>query len=228
MSVTARRSGGDDFICKYDWPCFVQSGDSGVVFSKEGGYTTAFFEAFPKEPKCFLRGEGKTIEEAEEDCWQRYQKVLTCDHEMDRRNRTDGYAYCKHCSYASTVFEPLTKCCKCKKPAAHGQDYHGKWYCKKHYRYKPLDPNTANHSRFFNTEHHKHRIPRKYKKKIKEAASFYFFIEHGIVDKVKCSVSIINDIRLRCGGVRINLLFERQRQRLLDTLTEKKKCPGLK
>jgi len=214
--MEARNSSGNPYTCKYEWPCFVQSGDSGVVFSKEGGYTTAFFEAFPNEPKCFLRGEGETIEEAEEDCWQRYQKVLICEHEMDRRDRTDGYAYCKHCSYSSTVFEPLTKCCKCKKPAAYGTDYRGKWYCKKHYRYRPIDPDPTSYRKFYG-DLHKHRLPRKYKKKIKEAASIAFNGK-GVNAKVYCNVSIINDIKLRSGNLSLSLMFEGQRKQLLNLL----------
>ena len=141
--MKVRMSSGPDYDSKYDWDFFCQGGTSGIVLPKgsfdkvfgdeplkglaegmasEESYRTAFFEAFPKTPSCFLRGEGKTIEEAEEDCWKKYQKVLNCNHEMERRDRTDGYAYCKHCSYSSTVFEPLTKCCKCGKPTAHTKD----------------------------------------------------------------------------------------------------------
>ena len=58
---------GGSYECKYDWKdnCFVQCGDEGVVLDKVDSYLTAFFEAFPKEPKTFIRGEGKTIAEAE-------------------------------------------------------------------------------------------------------------------------------------------------------------------
>src|SRR5690606_1105287 len=101
--------GGDsakEHPLKYDWTengreIFVQGGGSGVVFSKKGGYTTAFFEAFPKIPDCFIRGAGETIAEAEEQAWQKYQGILNCPgHEFDRRDRKDGYAFCRHCSFS--------------------------------------------------------------------------------------------------------------------------------
>ena len=64
-----------EYDCKYDWDCFCQAGEYGLVFSSKGNYSTAFFEAFPKKPECFLRGEGKTVEEAEEECWQKYYEL---------------------------------------------------------------------------------------------------------------------------------------------------------
>ena len=94
---TARRSfNKEPYNCLKPWPedCFCQCGGNGVVFtdnssmgelltnpkdqqeaikavlgeeSKKTHYKTAFFEAFPKNPSCFIRGEGKTIEEAEEN-----------------------------------------------------------------------------------------------------------------------------------------------------------------
>lgn len=124
------------YECKQLWPeeCFVQCGNSGIVFTKksiaesfatplesaieileiqgnpenrgEEYYKTCFFEAFPLET--FLRGEGKTIEEAEEKCWNAYAKILGCQsHEFERRNRQDGYAFCKHCNYSGMFLEPL-------------------------------------------------------------------------------------------------------------------------
>lgn len=93
---TARQSFGQPYSCKKPWDddIFVQCGGNGIVLSQtdfqkilsdpkesldtlkaiageptnKKHYRTAFFEAFPKKPNCFLRGEGKTIEEAEENC----------------------------------------------------------------------------------------------------------------------------------------------------------------
>lgn len=55
-----------EWPCAFPWPedCFCQAGHSGVVFTKSGHYRTAFFEAFPKNPNTFIRGEGSTIEVA--------------------------------------------------------------------------------------------------------------------------------------------------------------------
>lgn len=172
--MKARMSIGKDYDCKYEWGCFCQAGRHGIVFSSNGNYKTAFFEAFPKSSKCFLRGEGKTVEEAEEECWQKYQKVISCDHEMERRHRTDGYAYCKHCDYSAMIFEPLTKCCKCGVPTAYAKDTRNKYYCKKCSRVIPrkymddLDPNKK----------HKRRLPRRLKKIVKQGASIRLYQTH--------------------------------------------------
>lgn len=165
--MKARTTFGEDYDCKYEWDCFCQAGGHGVVFSQHGAYGTAFFEAFPQHPKCFLRGEGTTIEEAEEECWKKYQKVLTCDHEMERRGRTDGYGYCKHCSYSARVFEPLTKCCKCGTPTAYASDNRHHHYCKKCSR---TMPNKFKYDWMLHG-----RVPRKTKKKAKQGASMRLY-----------------------------------------------------
>jgi hypothetical protein len=215
---TARKSFGPDYECKKEWPeeIFVQCGGSGVVFSKEGNYSTAFFEAFPKSPSCFLRGEGATIEEAEEKCWNSYQKILVCDHEMERRDRKDGYGYCKHCSYSSMVFEPLTKCCKCGKPSYKVKDYKGNFYCDKHKVNKLRDPNPP---RYFDDSNK--RTPRKYKKRLKNAATKRFR-KDGILGPVKFKTSITGSIRIECNGMILSLLFKRQHRMLLGTYTPKR------
>lgn len=73
----ASRTGEEPFKCRYNWPedCYVQCGEFGVVISDNGNYETAFFEAFPKQPKTFIRGEGKSIEEAETQAWREFQKL---------------------------------------------------------------------------------------------------------------------------------------------------------
>ena len=57
----------EPYVLKCDWPedCFVQGGTSGLVLKGKSTYKTAFFEAFPKNPDCFVRGEGESLEEAE-------------------------------------------------------------------------------------------------------------------------------------------------------------------
>lgn len=216
-----------DYDSKYEWDCFCQGGNSGVVlpsgsFSKLLGgnaleglseglasketYTTAFFEAFPKKPSCFLRGEGKTIEDAEESCWQKYQKVLNCNHEMERRDRTDGYGYCKHCSYSSTIFEPLTKCCKCGKPTAFTNDYKKNWYCEKHQRFTLKNPNPSRWSP------NDKKLPRKRKKLLKKCATNKFRSE-GVFGKV--TVSNGYSIKFSCNKYQFSLLFHKQEQSLI-------------
>ncbi len=151
----------EGYACKHDWPedCFCQAGSRGIVLPAGGfekaitepaegvavvtqaltgqaqapAYTTAFFEAFPTEPKTFLRGEGATLEEAESKCWAKYQRIIACTgHEFDRRGRMDGYAFCRHCNYSSTVLEPLFFCTVCDVPTHHLSDRHGQFYCETH------------------------------------------------------------------------------------------------
>lgn len=213
MKARVSRFGGDNkypdgYECKYDWECFCQAGGKGVVFGGEnGGYTTAFFEAFPKEPSCFIRGEGKDIPEAEKEAWGKYQEILKCEHEMDRRNRTDGYAYCKNCSYSSTVFEPLTNCCKCNIPTAYTKDYRGNWYCKKHGRNKPKNPNPPAWDRVRQT-----RFPRKLKKKLKLGAIYSFRLS-GMNGKITAKWNM--GAVFYCENKQITILFRKEKQELI-------------
>lgn len=218
---TARKSFGDDYVCQKPWAedMFVQCGGSGVVLDRndpEKSYTTAFFEAFPKNPSCFLRGEGSTVEEAEAACWEKYQKVITCEHEMERRNRRDGYGYCKHCSYASMVFEPLDKCCKCGVPTRYTTDYKGRHYCKKHGRNKPKNPNPSRIERMMDMEDR--RLPRKEKKLLKKASS-YRFKQNGITGKMTYTYRLSPQFKI--GHHRIDLLFRKQRTQLIEIYRQK-------
>jgi len=163
------------YPCKFNWPdtCTVQCGDGGIVFTKqtmedalsnakatvlntldiaihnkqqnEEFYRTAFFEAFPQNPETFIRGEGKTIEEAEMDCWAQFEKIIRCkQHEFERKGRTDGYAYCKHCKLSGMFLECLTKCCICNEPTNYCTDTEKKYYCKAHEKCIPEDKITDN------------------------------------------------------------------------------------
>jgi hypothetical protein len=109
----AKQSFGPSVPATCEWPhdCFIQCGDSGVVLSKEGSYRTAFWEAFPRNPDTFLRGEGATIQEAEQKCFEHYQRILACPtHEFERGKYESGAGICKHCNlFLSNVFEPTEK-----------------------------------------------------------------------------------------------------------------------
>jgi hypothetical protein len=71
---------------------FIQGGDTGIVFSNEGNYTTAFVEVVPKyifdkNKNRFLstlvRGEGKTQKEAEIEAFEKVKKMKNClNHEF--------------------------------------------------------------------------------------------------------------------------------------------------
>jgi hypothetical protein len=215
---TARKSFGEDYVCLKNWDedIFVQCGGHGVVFVRGGeNYETAFFEAFPKKPDCFLRGEGSTIEEAESECWDKYQKVISCKHEMERRNRTDGYGYCKHCSYSSTVFEPLTKCCKCNVPTSHSEDYKGKFYCKKHYRNKPKNPNHSLIEKML-----ENRMPRKEKKLLKNAVT-YKYRQEGHSGKV--TFSFVTAPKFTCEDYFIHIFTSNQSRTLIKAYNKRNK-----
>jgi hypothetical protein len=83
---------------QHPWPeeCFVQGGSNGIVLAGKDTYTTAFVEAFPDET--FLRGEGKTIAEAEDKCWTQYQKLVSCEHgPFEARGYKNGCGFCVKC-----------------------------------------------------------------------------------------------------------------------------------
>jgi hypothetical protein len=111
--------------------CYLQGGRSGIVFEKGSierietdpsglladtiaaaadiptapkHYRTAFVEAFPKVSgyATFIRGEGKTVEDAEDDCWRQYERMVACPkHEFERRG-SGSYGICVHCRLGST------------------------------------------------------------------------------------------------------------------------------
>ncbi len=136
----ARQSFGEPFECKMPWPddCKVQCGGRGIVFGKKDIYHTAFFEAFPNNPKTFIRGEGATVEEAELACWNKLEKYRACnlDHRnsenFDRRDYTNGAAFCVACGlFRLSMFEPTTECCQCGAKTYYGTDNEGKYWCEK-------------------------------------------------------------------------------------------------
>lgn len=153
----ARNSFDKPYDCKLEWPedCGLQCGGTGIVLASgslektlvadeplnelsrsladKKSYITAFFEAFPKNPDTFIRGEGKTIEEAEKQAWDQLQKHLQCPgHEFERRTYKNGAGFCKHCDlFKPKAFEPETKCCICQTPTNYSCDKKDLWYCQK-------------------------------------------------------------------------------------------------
>lgn len=93
-----------------DWPedCTVQWGGGGIVLGgKDGARRTAFFEAFPAGGG-FIRGEGKTIKEAEEAAFNRFVKEAACQHVWGRRGYTNGGCKCLSCGAFQTIMKPIT------------------------------------------------------------------------------------------------------------------------
>lgn len=134
MSKFASKSNGSKHECQYEWPenCSVQCGDSGIVIGNGTARRTAFFEAFPKEPKTFIRGEGQTVIDAELSAWNKYQKILNCvNHEFERYKGEIGK--CKHCQLTLiNYFDPEHVCVTCGKEAVN-QEYKKNKYCLLHY-----------------------------------------------------------------------------------------------
>ncbi|WP_216726131.1 hypothetical protein [Hymenobacter siberiensis] len=138
----ARCSSREPYECKKDWPdnCFVQAGNCGIVFDakhEEGGYETAFFEAFPKyqQGSTFIRGEGKTIEEAEASAFAQHLRFKDCTHAegYDARGYTNGCGFCKTCGmFASKVIPLTTHCVVCDALTQDAEDKHGNYYCDAH------------------------------------------------------------------------------------------------
>lgn len=123
------------------WPddCFIQGGGHGVVGvqSPEPGqpnvYRTAFVEVFPPGGG-FVRGEGATVTEAEEKCWEKYQTFLTCPGPTGQHDYQPGYlsksndwipyrngaGFCRHCHAFSsgkfTAAQLEQYCAVCRTP----------------------------------------------------------------------------------------------------------------
>jgi len=100
----------DPYTPSNDWAddVTVQWGGSGIVLGKES-YQTAFFEAFPAKGG-FIRGEGKTIAEAEKDALQKWKRESACDHVWGRAHYTNGAALCKRCkAFGSKTFQPILR-----------------------------------------------------------------------------------------------------------------------
>ncbi len=106
------------------------------------------------------------------------------------------------------VFEPLTKCCKCRKPAAYAKDFKGRVYCKKHSINKPKRPAHLRDrsDRLFDFE--RRRFPRRMKKRMKKGAS-KLFTENGFFGKV-----VMKSNGFRCGDRIIDILFGERRRKL--------------
>lgn len=133
---TARRSIGEPYQCRKEWPddCSVQCGGRGIVGTSTGVYETAFFEASPKDPSTFIRGEGKSILDAEEDAWNRYQRILACpEHEYQRHGAGSEHGICIHCQlFSSHVFPPVYSCKCCGKNEV-ALEHEGHHFCLTHY-----------------------------------------------------------------------------------------------
>lgn len=104
-----------DVEARHPWPddVGVQGGKNGLVFVRgtTETYRTAFVEASPGGT--FLRGEGATVQEAEDACWAKYQTFLSCDGTgephgpFEPRHYDNGAGFCTRCgAWFTGVCEP--------------------------------------------------------------------------------------------------------------------------
>src|SRR3546814_13802538 len=100
--------GGYTPSCEWPEACGVQWGDSGVVIQIDGCYRTAFFEAFPGDyAGGFIRGEGATIEDAEQVAFKQWSLDKNCEHAWSRKSYTNGGGICRKCTSFTTIFKPI-------------------------------------------------------------------------------------------------------------------------
>lgn len=126
------------------WPdeVSIQGGKSGIVFVRAPGpgeptaYQTAFVEVFVGGT--FIRGEGKTVTEAEAAAWEKYQTWLHCPGPTGEHSYRPGYTgkdgtwvrytngagFCEHCrAFKARTFiaEQLGQFCSvCGVPTMNG------------------------------------------------------------------------------------------------------------
>jgi hypothetical protein len=119
---------------------YIQGGVSGLVITNDPDnptYTTAFIEVFPEGS--FIRGEGATLEDADADCWKKFNALSECgEHEYEPRGYTNGAGFCKKCrQFFGGVFtgEQLGQLCDtCGVGClSHRMKDTGKWFCDEHY-----------------------------------------------------------------------------------------------
>lgn len=124
-----------EYSCQHNWSekASLQCGSKGVVLKKEGGgYSTAFFEVFYGEN--FIRGEGETIETAENQAYIQYEKLLNCpQHKFEPEQRNPRNGVCSCCGFIEkNHYLPKDNCCVCGKKHIF-LELNEKKYCLNHY-----------------------------------------------------------------------------------------------
>jgi hypothetical protein len=120
------------------WPhdCLIQGGRRGIVLVRDGEpYRTSFFEAFPDNT--FIRGEGKSLDAAEDAAWSQWERIRTClGHEYEPRGYHNGAGICRHCGrFASRVFtaeQVGVECAVCGAKHYPCFTHDGQYYCVNH------------------------------------------------------------------------------------------------
>lgn len=115
---------------KLDWPkdSFAQAGGGHL----DGIGKNIFFECFLKD--YHVRGEGATLEEAEQKAWDLYTKYSNCNHSFQRLSEDSEIGVCKKCNMKKQdIFEILAVCSCCNKSGAAHYLNKNK-YCYEHYK----------------------------------------------------------------------------------------------
>lgn len=106
MTEVKLSCGSGYYTCKKDWSstsCKIHgAGEDSIVFSKnnEGPiYKTSYFEVCLQESPFLLRGESKTVEEAEEIAWEKYQ-----NQDDDWGHTSDSVTRCQTCNKPTLFF----------------------------------------------------------------------------------------------------------------------------
>lgn len=132
------RTAGYGYVLRHDWPYTVSIGGCGNAAPEvgpDGVRTTGpFLEVYPDGS--FIRGEGATIEEAEDKAWAEYQRHVACPgHEFEAHTYRNGSGICRLCRrFQSNVFtaeELQMFCSECRTPTFH-QRIGSTMRCKEH------------------------------------------------------------------------------------------------
>lgn len=169
-SIFSRDEGEYECQYDWPEDCFVQCGGNGIVFTGTNGlqealadpltavvtalapaevgqasplkhYRTAFFEAFPDQPRTFIRGEGVDIAAAEESAWNKWQKICACPgHEFEARGYENGLGFCRHCNMSqSGAIAPHIPCFNCGELTWGVRDKYGEMWCSDCWRTAPVE-----------------------------------------------------------------------------------------
>lgn len=102
-------------------------------------------EVFCSDPETFIRGEGPTLDAAEETAWLQYVKIIECTgHVFDNRSYDSGVGWCVHCDmFSPKAFEPArTPCAYCGRLTAFIRDLDGVVWCMNDWQQIPADKRT--------------------------------------------------------------------------------------
>lgn len=119
----------NDYSPRHNWPgeTLVQWGRSGLVLGRSP-YMTAFFEAFPDETASssggFIRGEGASLEEAEDKAYAKFTREAQCHHLWGRETYDNGGQLCRHCrAFRCGHVKPIVKLGYWRKPLESWESY---------------------------------------------------------------------------------------------------------